>query len=552
MQTVRQLLVCDRATIFMVDNQRSMLWSYHPVGHQKIELPITSGIAGHCAATGTIVNIMDAYNDSRFNRSIDADTGYKTTNLLAFPVKRKDEVVAVIQAVNKTVGCFTLQDEILISLMGKQVGIHLSHGLLYERLQNSESRQQILFQVSKDLNINVNMHLSKIFESVTQGAKKIVACDRVSLFLLDQQVGILFSLQTTSTGENETIKVPIGVGVVGRVAETKQALNVSDTQSCSYFDGRTDDRTGYKTKSLLGVPIIDTTDCEENVLGVILVINKNDAEPLLTKRGSESPVTPSWRDHFSSEDVEYLQAFSAFIAITLRNTRLFERDQQRHETLRLLLRVSVMSTRAENYVALIQLFENEIPEVIGCEACSILLKYGEQRGLLYVSQTGDVLEVPIQLPGGIAPAIAMNNCEKYCTAPGVCFKDEPVYVETCDNTAGLVDPQSSLIIQLKLDDNIIGVLQVINKIVKPHEASVYRKPRSDSALTFGPFTPADEAVLKEVAIMASVTLAEQYRRDSSSRPSHGTIPSSVNFLTSPSADSFASLDFFKTPRSADR
>ena len=67
-----------------------------------LSFPINRGIAGHVATTGEVVNLPDAYEDARFDRTVDKDTGYRTRSMLCVPVKNhRAEVVGVIQVINK-------------------------------------------------------------------------------------------------------------------------------------------------------------------------------------------------------------------------------------------------------------------------------------------------------------------------------------------------------------------------------------------------------------------------------------------------------------------
>ena len=68
---IRDLLAADRATVFLIDDTHTMLWSkvaHHPgKAPLDIRIPLTQGIAGHVARTGETVNIVDAYADARFD-----------------------------------------------------------------------------------------------------------------------------------------------------------------------------------------------------------------------------------------------------------------------------------------------------------------------------------------------------------------------------------------------------------------------------------------------------------------------------------------------------
>ena len=64
----------------------------------------------------------DAYNDPRFDRSVDLQSGYYTRSVLCVPVKSASTVVGVIQLINKTDGVFTDDDVTLTKLMATQIG----------------------------------------------------------------------------------------------------------------------------------------------------------------------------------------------------------------------------------------------------------------------------------------------------------------------------------------------------------------------------------------------------------------------------------------------
>ena len=88
-----------------------------------VRVPMRASIAGHVARMGTPVHIDDAYTDPRFDRSVDEATGFRTRNMLCYPIKANDRVVAVIQAVNKkgTASAeFTANDLTILECMSGQ------------------------------------------------------------------------------------------------------------------------------------------------------------------------------------------------------------------------------------------------------------------------------------------------------------------------------------------------------------------------------------------------------------------------------------------------
>lgn len=114
---IRTLLNADRATLYLVDAEHGMLHSkIAQTGGGKpleIHIPISSGIAGRVALSGSALNIPDAYKDPSFNQDIDRESGYRTRSVLCMPIKDSQQrVFAVAQLLNKKDGAaFTADDE---------------------------------------------------------------------------------------------------------------------------------------------------------------------------------------------------------------------------------------------------------------------------------------------------------------------------------------------------------------------------------------------------------------------------------------------------------
>lgn len=58
-----------------------------------MRIPIGQGIAGHVATTGKLLNIQDAYSHPLFYRGIDEVTGFKTRNILCFPIRDEKGII---------------------------------------------------------------------------------------------------------------------------------------------------------------------------------------------------------------------------------------------------------------------------------------------------------------------------------------------------------------------------------------------------------------------------------------------------------------------------
>lgn len=158
-----KIVSAQRSTVFFLDLPKEQLWSVSTDTGEEIRIPMTAGIAGLCCMEGKLINIPDAYADSRFNQAVDKRTGFKTHSILAVPileeghyessageVKRKSRcsikakieeappVVGIIQMINKQsfdgqLEAFDDADIEMMEMFAKFVGPKLAQGSMLVR-----------------------------------------------------------------------------------------------------------------------------------------------------------------------------------------------------------------------------------------------------------------------------------------------------------------------------------------------------------------------------------------------------------------------------------
>jgi putative ABC transport system ATP-binding protein len=112
--------------------------------------------------------------------------------------------------------------------------------------------------------------LDEVLEAFTLKLGSLLDAERATLFLVDAERGELWSKVVQDERE---IRVPLGAGIAGRVAATGQAMNVPDAYAEPLFNRAVDDATGYRTRSLLCMPIADAAG---RVFAVMQLLNKRD------------------------------------------------------------------------------------------------------------------------------------------------------------------------------------------------------------------------------------------------------------------------------------
>ncbi len=137
------ILNCERATVFVYDGERQELYSCVESRSVFVHIAADQGIAGASFQSGELLNIQDAYADPRFNPSMDRETGYKTRNMLVSPLSlSNNEMLGVIEVLNKHQGAFTQHDALLLKTFAAQSAISIHRQFLMEeyaerrRLQN--------------------------------------------------------------------------------------------------------------------------------------------------------------------------------------------------------------------------------------------------------------------------------------------------------------------------------------------------------------------------------------------------------------------------------
>jgi len=134
------VLLCDRASIFLLDRERNELWSKVALGSDEIlRFEASVGIAGRAFTTGEIINVKDAYSHPLFYNAIDDHTGYRTRNVLAIPVRnQKGEIIGAFEALNKRVGAFSQRDEDFLDALASHAAIAIENVQLIGELRRRE------------------------------------------------------------------------------------------------------------------------------------------------------------------------------------------------------------------------------------------------------------------------------------------------------------------------------------------------------------------------------------------------------------------------------
>uniref|UniRef100_A0A1I8MS12 Phosphodiesterase n=1 Tax=Musca domestica TaxID=7370 RepID=A0A1I8MS12_MUSDO len=228
-------------------------------------------------------------------------------------------------------------------------------------LDEGELFMELIRDVANELDIDVLCH--KILVNVGL----LTHADRGSLFLAKGTpnnrylVAKLFDVTQTTPlkdavkkARSEEIVIPFGVGIAGMVAQTKETINIKEAYQDARFNCEIDLKTGYKTNTILSMPICNY---EGDIIGVAQIINKTDGSL-----------------EFNEHDVEIFRRYLTFCGIGIQNAQLFEMSVQEYRRNQILLNLARSIFEEQNNLeCLVTKIMTEARVLLKCERCSVFL-----------------------------------------------------------------------------------------------------------------------------------------------------------------------------------
>jgi sigma-B regulation protein RsbU (phosphoserine phosphatase) len=293
-----------RAELWLADDSSRSAYLVHSAGQQ----------AGHrhdyatfgSGAVGKVIDAKAPLEDLLLSTFGNEEQEFvRRTGLeriCCYPIKAADgRLLAVLAAYANG----AIDDELLSwwKLYADMSALKVADVLLEQEQQKQITQLSLLFEATRLLNSTLD--LAELLDLILKIARQEVKADRGSVFLVDNANKQLWSIVASGLGDQEEIRIPYGTGVVGRVAQTGEVINVDDAYKLPFFESSFDQKFGYRTKSLLSLPIKHHSG---KTVGVIQLLNK---------MGGAS---------FSADDIDFLTKLSGHMAMALDNAQL-HRDQ---------------------------------------------------------------------------------------------------------------------------------------------------------------------------------------------------------------------------------
>jgi GAF domain-containing protein len=300
--------------------------------------------------------------------------------ILAIPIKDYlGKNVGVLEIINKRspssqVVAFTTEDEDVLNSLAYTAGAVLRKAALFDQSVQAQKRSNALLQISEIMSAEIGSEA--IMKRIIEASYALVDAERITLFTVDPKTGELVCQVSKdpffqgvrmgyghgqSTGNRNThahtphqvtfvrrracpretwcvlnlvlfcvvlSSFPLFclIGIVGHVALTRRSLNITDAYSDPRFNQLSDMKTGYKTRSILTVPV---TDRKGQAVAVVQAVNKRSSS------------------HFTSEDVLLLESMAVNAGMLLSRSRLYDAAVVADRKSRALVRLVMTATRED-------------------------------------------------------------------------------------------------------------------------------------------------------------------------------------------------------------
>lgn len=217
--------------------------------------------------------------------------------------------------------------------------------------------------------INSTLDLDKLLGLILDAAAQSIEADRGTLYLVDDIKKELWSKVLQGTNMVE-IRLPIGKGLAGYVAETGETIIIPDTYADPRFNPDIDKRTGYRTRNMLCMPMKNK---DGKIIGVFQLMNKKDG-------------------CFNNDDVEFIDALSSHASVALETTRMAQ-EMVQHERLSAVGRMaSVIIHDIKNPMGTLRVYAQVMKKKSGNEEATKLADEMIHQVDRFVNMTQEILD----------------------------------------------------------------------------------------------------------------------------------------------------------------
>ena len=361
---LKRHFLCKTIEFWMADESLHEFAKYNPKNGDFGELIANPGVVSQVLKKQVPLNCQNVAKHPDFNPEYDGEIG---GSALFHPIVVDGQVFAVVLRNKQSAPQFNANDELQLDAFAPLIGKSLSSTSLLDQ-ENSQGnfaeRLKALLEVAEI--ISGVMDIDVLVPTIMERACSLLNTERCSLFLVDTVNQELIT--RFQGGLDQKIRMPLSRGIVGHTATTGQIVNITDAYQDPRFDKAVDLATGFRTRTILTVPIYNNRG---EIAGVTEMINREDGKA------------------FDEDDIKMLLAFNVFCGISLDNSKLYQVSLDLTRQLRGFVEMSSALNKTKTVNEVLVDILNNAKDVLHASRATIFLRSVEDDKLKPFVSIGD-------------------------------------------------------------------------------------------------------------------------------------------------------------------
>ncbi|HEY9611405.1 GAF domain-containing protein [Allocoleopsis sp.] len=344
--------------------------------------------------------------------------------------------------------------------------------------------QQFLRAIEMINNEALETMLEQVMDAFTLKIGQILQADRTTIFLVDADKGQLWAkIPQGEINKPIEVRIPLNVGLAGHVATTGECLNIPDAYNHYLFNKEVDERPGYRTHTLLCMPILSSS---KQVVAVVQLLNKAGGMP------------------FDADDEQRFRDFAASIGIILETCQSFYMAARNQRGAAALLKATASLGQSLDLEATLRLVMDQARDLMQADRSTLFMlskETGELWSKVATADGSDLVEIRIPANRGIAGYVASTG--QTLNIPDA-YKD-PRFDPTTDKRTGYITRNILCMPVYNSKNELIGVTQLINKQQGSFSSSDEEFMRA--------FNIQAGIALENAKLFENVLIEKQYQKD---------------------------------------
>jgi GAF domain-containing protein len=438
---LQNFYICRACEVWAMDPVKRKVTKH--VEKESVEVRLSdAGIVGKVLLNQESLNLRSNKEHEGYLPAVD---GAVEEAMIAVPVAPPGSrfMYAVVLRGPKGRKIFNGDDEDSLKKLAPSVALGFANAAAFSTVlgqfeQSSQEKEGLAALIDVAEVLSGQLDTERLCEIIMEKGRFLTKADRCSLFLVSPKRDHLIT--SLHKGLKHCIDISITKGIVGRTVTEAKAQIINDAYEDPSFDPATDLQTGYRTKSILSVPIFTQRG---EVMGVTEMINKENGAA------------------FTKWDTSMIQIFNVFCGISLENSRLYKQSLEMSAHLRAFFGISNALARADAdcHKALTDVVRHARRALDSRRASVFLI---DERSSIFTPYVVDGGKLPSTLPldrGIIGRAFRRREVIVSNNAP-----EDPDFNSAIDEGTGFKTVSLCAAPIITANDRVMGVIEMVNKI----------------------------------------------------------------------------------------